>query len=172
MIKSSKSPLDFTRFDNITNQAHIPVTILRCYLLLNPEKKKSTSTCNPYSHLCINDKDYGGTTHDDWLRIKVGRIEDIHMVWSRQIPNLKLNKGAVGDIWSKLKFTCNYNHINDHNIHKFVEVLPVFYQNKFNFKLHKSFYLLSLFCLWLPGIKFHSVKLCEKQLFVLMFFHS
>lgn len=132
-------------------------------------KKKFSSRCNPYSHLCINDKDYGGTTHDDWLRIKVGCIEDIHMVWPRQIPNLKLNKGAVGDIWNKSKFTRNYNHINEH---KFFKVLPVFYQNKLTFKSHKSSYLLSLFCLWLPGIEFHLVKLCEKQLFVLMFFHS
>lgn len=130
MFKSSKTPLNFTRFDNITNHAssYTSNNLRSLFTSKSRRKKNSSSRCNPYSHLCINDKDYGGTTHDDWLCIKVGRIEDIHMVWPRQIPNLKLNKRAVGDIWSKLKFTCNYNHINEHNIHKFVKVIPVFYQ--------------------------------------------
>lgn len=165
--------MDFTRFDNITIQAHIPVTIQHRYLLLNPEEKKNPVqdvTLIPTCASMTKTMAAQPMMIDSVSKLAVSKI----FTWSDP---------GRSQIWNWTKEQLETSEAN-RNLHAIITILMsttytnlwrwylYFIKNKLTFKLNKSSYLLSLFCLWLPGIEFHSVKLCEKQLFVSMFFHS
>lgn len=48
--------------------------------------------------LSVDNKDEGTTTTEDRLRIE-GRIEEVEL--TREVPNLKLNEGAVGNVCTR-----------------------------------------------------------------------
>lgn len=148
------------------------------------------------THLCINDKDNGSTSHDYRLCIKVSCIKNVHMVCPRQVPDLELNEGAVGNICINIEnknivefqenwYFCiiSLTQIQVHVMEttKLSTTADTIYMSKcikilsmitecMSKNIH--FYLLSLFCLQLPEIMSHLVTLCEKLLFEWMFSHS